>query len=51
MKALLTAHGFAATRDDDLPGVARSISEPAGRATRGLRHLRIVVAERGADAR
>ena len=51
MKALLTAHGFAATRDDDLPGVARTISEPAWRATRGLRHLRIVVAERGADRR
>jgi methyltransferase (TIGR00027 family) len=49
MKALLTAHGFATTRDDDLPGLARTISEPAWRATRGLRHLRVVVAERGSD--
>ncbi len=48
---LLTAHGVAVTRDDDLPGLARAISEPAWRATRGLRHLRIVVAEVATSAR
>jgi hypothetical protein len=28
-----------------LPALARALSEPAWRATRGLSHLRIVVAE------
>jgi methyltransferase (TIGR00027 family) len=45
MRDTLAAHGFAVIRDDGLPALARALSEPAWRATRGLSHLRIVVAE------
>ncbi len=51
MKETLAERGFAVIRDDDLPALARALSEPTWRATRGLRHLRIVVAEPAADRR
>jgi methyltransferase (TIGR00027 family) len=50
MKAALSARGFTVTRDDGLPALARALSEAAWRATRGLKHLRIVVAEPRARA-
>ena len=45
MRETLSAHGFVVLRDDDLPSLARALSHPVWRATRGLSHLRIVVAE------
>ena len=46
MSALLATREFAVTRDDGLPALARRLSERAWKATRGLGHIRIVVAER-----
>jgi methyltransferase (TIGR00027 family) len=46
MKRLLTAHGFVVIRDADIPTLARPLSETAWAATRGMKHLRMVVADR-----
>jgi len=46
MKELLSAHGFTVTRDDDIPTIARRLSDAAGKATRAMKHVRIVVADR-----
>jgi O-methyltransferase involved in polyketide biosynthesis len=48
MKRLLAGAGFAPLRDDDIPTLARSLSLAAWKATRTLKHIRIVVAERTA---
>jgi methyltransferase (TIGR00027 family) len=46
MKELLAAHRFAVVRDDDIPTLARPLSEQAWKATRALKHIRIVVSAR-----
>jgi methyltransferase (TIGR00027 family) len=46
MKGMLAAHGFQTLRDDDVPTLARPLSERAWKATRTLKHIRIVVAAR-----
>jgi methyltransferase (TIGR00027 family) len=46
MKKLLEAHGFAVVADDDVPKLARALSPEAAAATRAMKHVRIVVAER-----
>jgi methyltransferase (TIGR00027 family) len=48
MKALLEAHGLAVVTDDDIPTLARRLSPEAWAATRALKHVRIVVADRAA---
>jgi methyltransferase (TIGR00027 family) len=50
MKALLAAHGYAVTRDADVPTLARGLSPQAWQATRALKHIRIVVADRAATS-
>ncbi|MEP6654757.1 MAG: class I SAM-dependent methyltransferase [Myxococcales bacterium] len=45
MKTLLAAHHFAVVTDDDIPTLARPLSTVAWRATRTLKHIRVVVAE------
>jgi len=45
MKKLLAAHGFTVIRDQDIPSLARPLSDRVWRATRRLRHIRIVVAD------
>ncbi len=49
MKAMLTAHGFSVVRDRDIPEIARPLSAPAWKATRRLKHIHIVEAERAAQ--
>jgi methyltransferase (TIGR00027 family) len=49
MKEMLAAHGFAVVRDDSIPALARPLSETAWNATRSLKHIRIVVAERATN--
>jgi len=44
MGDLLTKHGFRVVRDQHVPAIARALSEPAWKATRAFKHLRIVVA-------
>jgi len=46
MKEMLAARGFRVIRDDDVPALARPLSERAWKATRALKHIRIVVADR-----
>jgi methyltransferase (TIGR00027 family) len=46
MRALLAAHGFAVTRDEDLPTTAAALSAAVARDARLLKHLRTVVADR-----
>jgi methyltransferase (TIGR00027 family) len=46
MNKLLVHHGFAVIRDDDVHTLARPLSQRAWRATRTLKHGRIVVADR-----
>lgn len=46
MAALLRAHGFDPRADRGLPEIGESLSPEIARATKRLRHLRIVVAER-----
>lgn len=48
MQRLLAAHGFRVVRDDDVPTIARPLSTRAWKATRALKHVRIVAAERAA---
>jgi methyltransferase (TIGR00027 family) len=45
MKAMLAQHRFAVVRDDDIPTLARTLSAQAGKGTRVLRHIRIVVSD------
>jgi methyltransferase (TIGR00027 family) len=45
MKEMLARHGFAVVRDDNVPTLARPLSERARRATRTFRHGRIVIAD------
>jgi methyltransferase (TIGR00027 family) len=46
MRALLAKHGFAVARDDDLRTTAASLSPTVFRATRFVRHMRTVVADK-----
>jgi methyltransferase (TIGR00027 family) len=46
MKALLASAGFTVLHDRDIPTLARPLSERAWKATRTLKHIRIVAAER-----
>jgi hypothetical protein len=46
MRALLARYGFCARWDRDLPAIGCELSEEIGRATRLMRHLRIVSADR-----
>jgi methyltransferase (TIGR00027 family) len=46
MRALLAKYGFRATRDQDLPSIAKGLSADVAQATRPMRHLRIVTAIR-----
>ena len=46
MKTMLAAHGFAILSDEDIPTIARGLSDRAWKATRVLKHIRIAVAER-----
>jgi methyltransferase (TIGR00027 family) len=49
MRALLAKHGFRVTRDLDLPTIAKGLADDVARATRPMRHLRIVTAIRDPD--
>lgn len=46
MKALLGQHGFTVGQDEAIPAIARRLSARAWKATRMLKHVRVVVAER-----
>jgi methyltransferase (TIGR00027 family) len=46
MRALLAKHGFRVTHDEDLPTIAKSLTDEVARATRPMRHLRIATAVR-----
>jgi methyltransferase (TIGR00027 family) len=46
MRALLTKHGFAVVRDDDLPAIGAALSDEVARATKKMKHMRIVTADR-----
>lgn len=46
MRELLARYGFAAVRDEDVPGIARQLSQEFRQATRALKHLRVVTASR-----
>ena len=46
MKELLAGAGFSVLRDRDIPTLARPLSAAAWKATRALKHIRIVAAER-----
>lgn len=45
MKSLLAAYDFAIVSDQNVPTIARRLSDGAWRATRAMKHIRIVVAE------
>lgn len=46
MKALLGTHGFAVVRDESIPAMAQRLAPRTLNATRVLKHIRTVVAER-----
>jgi hypothetical protein len=46
MRVLLAKHGFRVVSDHGLPEIGQRLSENVARATRRLRHMRIVTAER-----
>jgi methyltransferase (TIGR00027 family) len=46
MRGLLETHGFRVLDDRDVATVARALSPKLGREARGMRHLRIVTAEK-----
>jgi methyltransferase (TIGR00027 family) len=46
MRRLLARHGFCTRWDRDLPAIGSELSTEIGRATRLMRHLRIVTADR-----
>jgi methyltransferase (TIGR00027 family) len=46
MRALLHRYGFEVVRDEDVHRIGTTLSEETGRATRPIRHLRIVTADR-----
>jgi methyltransferase (TIGR00027 family) len=46
MRALLERYGFAVVRDQGLPEIGAALSSEVGRATRIMKHLRIVTATR-----
>ena len=50
MRALLTNYAFHIVRDDALPSIAAELSTDLGQATRGLKHLRIAIADRVSPA-
>ena len=46
MRALLAAHGFEVTRDDDLRSIGATLPPDVAQATRVMKHLRIATADR-----
>jgi methyltransferase (TIGR00027 family) len=46
MRDLLARHAFAVVRDDDLHAIGNALSDEVARATKVLRHMRIVTADR-----
>jgi O-methyltransferase involved in polyketide biosynthesis len=46
MRELLTRYGFSTRWDRDLPAIASELSAEIGHATRLMRHLRILAADR-----
>jgi methyltransferase (TIGR00027 family) len=46
MRALLAKYGFRVVSDEDLPTIAKGLSDDLARATRPMRHLRIATAIR-----
>ena len=46
MRGLLDRYGFSTRWDRDIPALGSELSEEIGRATRLMRHLRIVAADR-----
>jgi methyltransferase (TIGR00027 family) len=46
MRALLAAHGFSVTNDEDIPSTAAALSPVVAHDARLLKHLRTVVADR-----
>lgn len=46
MSGLLGRHAFQVSTDDDIPGLGARLSSGVARATRAMKHLRIVVADR-----
>src|SRR5262245_4517343 len=50
MRELLGRYGFCTRWDRGLPAIARELSPEVGHATRLMRHLRIVTAERKGTA-
>ena len=51
MRALLSRHGFDTVRDEDLAGIGARLSPTLGRELRSMRHMRVVVADRGSRVR
>jgi methyltransferase (TIGR00027 family) len=47
MRALLARFGFQVLRDETLPAIGRSLSDDVARATRPMKHMRIVTADVG----
>jgi methyltransferase (TIGR00027 family) len=50
MRDLLAKHGFAVVRDSDLHAIGLTLSDDIARATKVIRHMRIVVADRKGSA-
>ena len=50
MRALLAAHGFTVSHDENLPTIGEALSPDISRATRVMKHLRIATADRRAPA-
>jgi len=46
MRALLAKHGFAVTRDDNLPAIGARLSADIAQATRVMKHMHIATADR-----
>jgi methyltransferase (TIGR00027 family) len=46
MRQMLARHGFSVHRDEDIPTIARNLSDSARRMIKPMRHLRIVTADR-----
>jgi methyltransferase (TIGR00027 family) len=46
MRSLLSKHGFGVVRDDGLPAIGLALSDDIARATKVMKHMRIVTADR-----
>jgi hypothetical protein len=46
MRMLLERHGFEVRLDEELPTIAAKISSEVAKATKMMKHLRVVIADR-----